>query len=436
MSTQPGTSSAAAPDDEAPTSPDEASDGHPERPPASEQAVAERPVWETLRPGVIGEAITWGATWAARWLLIALGLVLAGLVVRETWSVLLPLLLALVIGSVLQAPARSLERRLHLPRTVAAAFTIVVAVAVLGGTVSLLAPTASEEVVELSLSASSGLGRLEDFVRSSGIGVTDAQIESAVTSVQNRLQSSAATIASGVLVGLSVVLNAIINVVITLVLVFFILKDGHRFLPWLDHWSGQAAGRHLTEVSIRAWTTLGTFVRTQALVGLIDAVFIGAGLLVIGVPLALPLAALTFLAAFAPIVGAVTVGALAVLVALAANGWFAALLVLAIVLLVQQLEGNVLLPWLQGRSLDLHAGVVLLSIVLGSTLFGVIGAFLAVPAAAVGCRGRQIPQRAGPGARGAGRGGERVAALVVTPWSDLCCRRWRQARAPAWKSAE
>ncbi len=384
MSTQSGTSSAVPSDDEAPTSLADTAGDRTERPPASEQAAAERPVFATLRPGVIGQAVTWGATWAARWVLIALGLVLLGLVVQETWSVLLPLLLALIIASVLQTPARLLERRLHLPRTVAAASTIVVAVALLGGTVSLLAPTASDQVVELSLSASSGLGRLEEFVRSSGVGVTDAQMESAVSSVQDRLQSSAATIASGVLVGLSVVLNAVINVVITLVLVFFILKDGHRFLPWLDHWSGPAAGRHLTEVSIRAWTTLGTFVRTQALVGLIDAVFIGAGLLLLGVPLALPLAVLTFLAAFAPIVGAVTVGALAVLVALAANGWVTAVLVLVIVLLVQQLEGNVLLPWLQGRSLDLHAGVVLLSIVLGSTLFGVIGAFLAVPSAAVG----------------------------------------------------
>ena len=97
----------------------------------------------------------------------------------------------------------------------------------------------------------------------------------------------------------------------------------------------------------------------------------------------MPLAVLTFIAAFAPIVGAITVGALAVLVALVANGWVSALIVMAIVLGVQQLEGNVLLPWLQGRSLRLHAGVVLLTIVLGSTLFGVAGAFLGVPAVAV-----------------------------------------------------
>ncbi len=134
---------------------------------------------------------------------------------------------------------------------------------------------------------------------------------------------------------------------------------------------------------MRAWTTLGGFVRTQALVGLIDAVLIGTGLLLVGVPLALPLAVLTFIAAFAPIVGAVSVGALAVLVTLVANGWVSALIVLGIVLGVQQLEGNVLLPWLQGRSLRLHAGVVLLTIILGSTLFGVAGAFLGVPLVAV-----------------------------------------------------
>jgi predicted PurR-regulated permease PerM len=147
--------------------------------------------------------------------------------------------------------------------------------------------------------------------------------------------------------------------------------------------SGPEVGRHLSEVGSRSWDTLAGFVRTQALVGLIDAVLIGLGLLVVGVPLALPLAVLTFVAAFAPIIGAVTVGGLAVLVALVSEGWGAALIILVVVLLVQQLEGNVFLPWLQGMTLNLHAGVVLLTVVLGSTLFGVAGAFLGVPLVAV-----------------------------------------------------
>ncbi|MGA8988509.1 AI-2E family transporter, partial [Aeromicrobium sp.] len=164
---------------------------------------------------------------------------------------------------------------------------------------------------------------------------------------------------------------------------FFALKDGRRFVPWLRARTGDRVGHHVAEVGTRAWSTLGGFVRTQALVGLIDAVLIGLGLVIVGVPLALPLAMLTFVAAFAPIIGAVAVGAVAVLVALVANGWVAALTVFAIVLVVQQLEGNLFLPWLQGKTLNLHASVVLLTVVLGSTLFGVAGAFLGVPAVAV-----------------------------------------------------
>jgi len=130
--------------------------------------------------------------------------------------------------------------------------------------------------------------------------------------------------------------------------------------------------------------TLGAFVRVQAVVSLVDAVFIGLGLLVVGVPLALPLAVLTFLGGFVPIVGALVAGGLAVLVALVSNGLTAGLVVLAIIVVVQQVESNVLQPVLQGRSLRLHPAVVLLAVTAGGTLFGITGAFLAVPVAAAG----------------------------------------------------
>ncbi|WP_160010484.1 AI-2E family transporter [Nocardioides sp. AX2bis] len=337
-----------------------------------------------LDPGAMASGVRRLSTWTLRLLVLVVGAIVLGMLVGKLWSILLPLVLALVLTTVLEPPARLLERRLHVPRALSSASVVLLFVAVFGGLIALLAPTASDEVVELALSASKGLNDLESFVADLGVGVTDAQIESVVAAAQDRLQASAATIASGVLVGLGAVANLAVNAVVTLVLTFFFLKDGGRFLPFLRRWTSPTAGHHLIEVSTRSWITLGSFVRTQALVGLIDAVFIGTGLLLLQVPLALPLAVITFLAAFAPIVGAVTVGALAVLVALAANGWVTALIVLGLVLAVQQLEGNVLLPWLQGRSLDLHAGVVLLAIVLGSTLFGVIGAFLAVPTAAVG----------------------------------------------------
>lgn len=335
------------------------------------------------RERVIGEGIAWLSLWTLRWLILVVGAVTLGWVVQQLWSILLPIMLALVLTSVLAPPARMLERRWRFPAALAAASVIIAALGVVVLVIAFLLPTVGSQVGDIADNASDGLSTIQERIASRDLAITQDQVETIVTAAQDRLRSSASSIAAGVLVGVGAVTSALINVVVALVLCFFFLKDGRRFLPWLHRLTGDRAGGHVTEVARQAWDALATFVRTQALVGLIDGVLIGIGLLVVGVPLALPLAVLTFFAAFAPIVGAVTVGALAVLVALVSNGWVSALVVAGIVLLVQQLEGNVLLPYLQGKSLRLHAGLVLLSIVLGSTLYGVAGAFLAVPVAAV-----------------------------------------------------
>ena len=335
------------------------------------------------REAIIGAGVVWLSRWTLRWIIVVIGAVLLGWVVSQLWSILLPLLLALILTTVLEPPARWLEVRLRLSPALAALGAILGTLAVVAVVIIFIAPSVGSQVEEIALSASDGLSEVERWVQDSDTGVTQTQVDAVVQAAQDRLRSSASSIASGVLVGVGAITSALINLLLTLVLSFFFLKDGRRFLPWLKDLTGSHAGDHLVEVSQRTWTTLSQFVRTQALVGLIDGTLIGIGLLVVGVPLALPLAVLTFVAAFAPIIGAITIGVVAVLVALVANGWVAALVILGIVVLVQQLEGNLLLPWLQGKSLNLHAGVVLLTIVLGSTLFGVAGAFLGVPAVAV-----------------------------------------------------
>ncbi len=335
------------------------------------------------RERVLGGGIHWLARWTLRWLVIAVGAVFVGWIVQQLWSILLPIILALVLTTVLEPAARWLERRWRFPAALAALSTVLGALGAVVLLVLFIVPTVGTQIEDIANSASDGLTEVQRWVQQSQLDITQAQVDSVTSAAQDRLRSSASSIASGVLVGVSAVTSALITAVLTLVLTFFFLKDGRAFLPWLRGLAGAQAGGHLAEVGSRTWTTLGGFVRTQALVGLIDAVLIGIGLVVVGVPLALPLAVLTFVAAFAPIVGAVTVGAVAVLVALVANGWVAALVVLGIVLVVQQLEGNVFLPWLQGKTLNLHAAVVLLTVVLGSTLFGVAGAFLGVPLVAV-----------------------------------------------------
>ena len=127
----------------------------------------------------------------------------------------------------------------------------------------------------------------------------------------------------------------------------------------------------------------GQYVWSQAAVAAVDGVFIGVGVWLLGVPFALPIAVLTFFGGFVPIVGAFVAGSVAVLVALVSNGIWTAVGVLAIVLVVQQLEGNVMQPILVGKTMNIHAAVTIAVVALGGTLFGIVGAFLAVPAVAV-----------------------------------------------------
>ncbi len=305
-----------------------------------------------------------------------------GVVVQQTWSILLPVLLALVVTSVLQPPTLLLERKLGFPPALAAATALIGGLAALIGLALAIAPSIAGQVDDIAAGASSGLEQVQNWLRSRNI-VTENQLESAVQGLQGRVTSSASSIASGVVVGVSAVGSALVTLVVSLILTFLFLKDGRKFLPWLTDLTGERVGPHLKEVLGQSWSTLGGFIRTQAIVSFLDATLIGIGLLIVGVPLAIPLAILTFFGGFVPIVGAIVAGALAVLVALVSVGPTGALIVLAIIVGVQQLEGNVLQPWLQSKGVQLHAVVVLLAITLGSTLFGVIGAFLAVPAAAV-----------------------------------------------------
>lgn len=335
------------------------------------------------RDTVIARGLATTSRWSGRFLLIAGAAVVLGLLVRELWSILLPVVLALIVTTVLEPPVRFLRERMSFPAALAAATVLVGSLLVLVGLGFLLAPAVAGQSGDIVDDATAGLQRLQDWVQSSDF-LTKDQIDSGIQSLQDKLSSSGGAIASGVLSGVGVLSNFVVTTVVTLVLVFLFLKDGGRFLPMVRRLAGPRAGRHLSEVMGRSWETLGGYIRTQALVSLIDAVLIGIGLLVLGVPLAIPLALLTFIGGFVPIVGAVVAGSLAVLVALVSNGPTGALIVLGIVLAVQQLEGNVLSPWLQSKSMNLHAAVVLLSVTLGGTLFGIVGAFLAVPVAAVG----------------------------------------------------
>ncbi|RDI65380.1 putative PurR-regulated permease PerM [Nocardia pseudobrasiliensis] len=331
---------------------------------------------------MIGNGLLWLAKWSVCIVAIAAGAWVIFYVLAKLWVAVLPVLLAVVVATVLWPPTRWLVKR-GLPAAAAASITMLGFVAVLAGIIALIVPSVVDQVPQLADSATDGINRVTAWLHGPPLNIRDEQLNSAKDAIVSRLQSSATRIATGVFSGVSAATSGIITLFLVLVLTFFFVKDGPRFVPWLQALFGRRGAQHVEEVLNRVWATLGGFIRTQALVSLIDAVFIGAGLVILGVPLALVLAVITFLGGFVPMVGAFVAGALAVLVALVGKGFTTALIVLAIIIAVQQLEGNVLQPVLQSRSMKLHAVIVLLAVTAGGSLYGIVGAFLAVPIAAV-----------------------------------------------------
>ena len=323
------------------------------------------------------------ATFSWRLLLVTGAVVVIGYVLGVLWApVLLPVVLGLLFSTVMW-PLTKLLRRGKFPPALAALTTVVLFLAAFVGIIAAIAPPVVSQVNDLATGVSSGLQSVQDWLSGPPFNLGQEQIGEYVDDAINRLQSSAGDIANFALTGASAVGTGLVNLVLALVLAFFFLKDGPRFLPWLAAQTGPRAAPHVAELSHQSWRTLSEFIRQQALVGFIDALGIGIGLLVLGVPLVLPLAVITFFAAFIPIIGAFVAGGFAVLIALVSNGFSTAVWVLLIVVVVQQVEGNVLQPILQGRGLKLHAGVVILAVTAGSSLAGIIGAFLAVPVAAL-----------------------------------------------------
>lgn len=340
------------------------------------------PVESVGRGPRVRAAIRRVAILAAQLLVIAGAVVGLGYVLGKLWVVLFPVVLGLLITTVLWPAVRFLRAH-RWPPALAAATVLLVFLALLVALGVLVVPPVVGQIGELTDQAIAGLEQVRRWLTGPPLNLGEDQIGDVIDNVFGALQSNAQHLAGYALTWVTSVGSGVLNTLLALVLCFFFLKDGPRWVPWLAAQTGPRAGLHVAQLSLRSWRTLSEFIRQQALVGFIDAFFIGIGLWILGVPLVLPLAVLTFFAAFIPIIGAVVAGAFAVLIALVDDGLTTALIVLAIVLVVQQVEGNILQPLLQGRGLSLHPAVVILAVAAGSSLAGITGAFLAVPVAAI-----------------------------------------------------
>ncbi|PWF25783.1 AI-2E family transporter [Ancrocorticia populi] len=334
------------------------------------------------RGDAIGRSGRWLAGWCLRLLVIAAAAWVLGEVASVVWSGILPVVLSIILCTILWPLVRRL-RGWHFPPALAVLTTIVGFFVAIGAIFVAIAPSVASQARDLYDRGTEGVEQVLDWIAGPPLNLDTAQLDSFIEQAQEWIKSQASTITETALSGASAATSVIVTLVMVIVLTFFFLKDGDQFLPMVRRVAGRRVGWHLSEVATRCWKTLGGFIRTQAIVSFIDAFFIGLGLVFMSVPLAGPLAIITFFGGFIPIVGAFTAGALAVLIALVANGFTTAVAVLILIIAVQQLEGNILQPVLQSKAMKMHAAVILLSVTVGSGLFGIIGAFLAVPAAAM-----------------------------------------------------
>lgn len=333
-------------------------------------------------------------------------LVLTAAVALAGWMLvrLAPLTLAVIAALLLTAllgPVSDLARRAGAPPWLSALAGVLFLILVVAGPLTLVTNQAIAQFDDLRRQAVAGLESLRRYLTAGPL--SRQQLDAAVAELAGLLQRAAPDPVAGAMTAV----QTVGAVVIALILLFFLLRDGAGMWGWLlARFPARSRGR--VDAAARAgWQTLVSYVRGTVLVAAIDGVGVGIALLVLGVPLALALAFLTFLLAFIPLVGAFVAGALAVLVALVSNGVPTALLVLAAVILVQQLEGNLLQPLIIGRALNLHPAVVIVVVTAGGLVGGIAGAVVAVPLVVVAYRifetARTYPgDAAGTGDSGAG----------------------------------
>lgn len=310
-------------------------------------------------------------------LLVAIGVVYASLQLKV---VVIPVLLALIIASAVRPFIRWMERR-RMPRVLGTWVALLVGLLAFGGIVTLVVAGIRNEWDTLVVAVSSGIDTVHDYLVSGALPIDPQQLEDLRDTVVDFVTS--AEFGSGAIAGVGNVVEVVTGLVLTIVLLFYFLKDGPviwAFLikPFLPQLHARAE-----RVGSRAVDVLGGYVSGTAVVAAVDALLIGAALWILQVPLALPLAIIVFVGAFIPIVGATVAGIVAALVALVTNDLATALIVTAVVVLVNQLEGNLLAPIVLGKSLRLHELVILLALTVGTILGGIVGTFLAVPFAAV-----------------------------------------------------
>jgi putative heme transporter len=297
-------------------------------------------------------------------------------------ALMIPLAIAMLLAA-LMAPGVDRLVSWHVPRSAATALVLIGGLAVVGGLFTFVILQFIDGLPQLQTQVGDSLDQIRVWLVDGPMHLSRDQIKDFLNNIVNTIKANQSAITSGAITTATTIGELLTGFLLTLFILIFFLYDGPGIWGFLVRGAPERVRDRVDIAGRRAFAALVSFVRATAAVALVDAVGIGIGLAVFGVPLVIPLAALVFLSAFIPIVGAVLAGTVAVLIALVAKGFVTALIILAVVIGVMQLESHVLQPWLLGRAVKLHPLAVVLAIAAGLIASGIPGALLAVPLLAV-----------------------------------------------------
>ena len=318
------------------------------------------------------------AAWSWRFLVIAAAGLAIGWVVARFSVIFLPLVVALLIAA-LAAPLVNLAERARINRKLASALVVVGGLGFVVLLLTFVGTQISQGASDLAKQVVNGIEQLREWLKEGPLQASDSQISGFLERTQESITTGNEEIVGRLTEFSTAIGHIVAGFFIVLFASYFFLADGSRIWAWAVRVFPRASRTRVDSSGRVAWTSLTQFVRATVLVAFVDAVGIMLVAFILNVPFAPAIGVLVFLGAFIPMIGATLSGSVAVLVALVAHGWLVALLMLAGVIVVQQIEAHVLQPFLMGRFVSVHPLGVIVAIGCGVLLAGIAGALIAVP---------------------------------------------------------
>lgn len=319
-------------------------------------------------------------SWQSLVILLLAAVVIVGL--NRIKVVVIPVLLAVFLAS-LGSPLVVWLRRRGMRPLPATWIVLLIGLATVGLFIWFVVAEVIGAIDDLDTTVAEGWEQFQAWLATGPLGLGTERVEQLIEQFLEQLRGSTGQLFDQLLAGAGTVTEVVTGLILTVIVAFFMMKDGDRFWEWLISRFRPHRQPLVARAGSAAWTTLRRYLAGTAVVGLVDALLIGGALAIVGNPLVIPLSLLVFAGGFFPFVGAIISGTIATLATWATLGFGPALVIAAVTVIVQQVEGDLLQPLVMGHAVRLHPLVVILALAIGAIVGGLVGAFLAVPTVAV-----------------------------------------------------